>query len=89
MNDDRDDYDPNELEHSMLDIEDRLVGDFLCLYPMIEVFLNTAYDWEDERVNNHQISYERLSHKDISITIFLAESLKQRISHLMSDPLGS
>jgi len=70
----------------MPDIEERLIGDFLAIYPAVEEFLDTAYEWEDERVNDPIITHEKLSHKDVSIIVFLAESLQERISKLMSNP---
>jgi hypothetical protein len=70
----------------MPDIEERLIGDFLAIYPAVEEFLDTAYEWEDERVNDPEIAHEKLSHKDISVIVFLAESIRERISKLMSDP---
>jgi hypothetical protein len=88
MIEDRNDYDQNDWEQPAPDIEDRLVGEFLGMFPTTEEFLNTAYDWEDERVNSPVIAHELLSHKEISIIVFLAESLQERISKLMSDLPG-
>ena len=85
MFEDQNNSNPNEWEKPIPDVEERLVGDFLAMYPAIEEFVNTAYEWEDERVNNPEIMNEKLSHKGISIIVFLAESLKERISKLMSD----
>ncbi len=86
MFEDPNDPDPTERDQPVPDIEDQLVGDFLGMYPALEEFLSTAYDWEDKRVNDPVIAYEELSHKDISVIVFLAESLKERISKLMFDP---
>ena len=78
--------DQNEWEQFVPDIEEKLVGEFLAMYPAVEEFLNTAHEWEDERVNDPETAHEKLSHKEISVMVFLAESLQERISKLMSDP---